>query len=214
VSEVSRGKNWVGWLTIPSVLAIAVVASVLRHIHPRLFTSEDISTFGTALTLAATLTAVRAAQASRDAAKDSRRALQLHFRPGDVRVQFHVRDPKDPNAQMPWNKLPTNPPLWISLVFWQPTQALYEVLWVGTDGETRRMKRAPHPGGEADPIRLDGLVGREESGGSGINVVAAIPHLVIRCVDDKGAADWVTDPIQAPTPVNHGIKALRFEVDN
>jgi uncharacterized NAD(P)/FAD-binding protein YdhS len=89
-------------MVLPVVALFSVAAIVARHLLPRFITSDDIAIVGAGLTLAATGLAFHAASESRDAAMESRRALQLHFRPGPVRVAFAVRDPSDPAAAKPW----------------------------------------------------------------------------------------------------------------
>jgi hypothetical protein len=212
VSSGARKNDWLFWLLIPAVLVCAAAAVVVRHQWPKLFTADDIAIFGAALTLAATITAVKAAQASRDAASDSRRALQLHFQPGDVRVEFRVRDPNNPDAKMVWNQVPDGAPLWLHLIFWQPMQSEYEIVWVDSSGRSSAPRHLRPPvGGECEPLLLDGLTGREDRSDSFPRVIAAVPKLLITCRDDRAQARWSTS-MSVPTPEELGSRALTFEL--
>jgi hypothetical protein len=201
-----------GWLILPVALAVATVLVWVSHTWSKLVTTQDIAIFAAMITFAATFTAVRAAQASRDAAEDSRRALFLHFRPGKVRIGFSTRDPSDPNAQMLYTPIPDPAPLWLSLTSWDDTEREYELVWTRDDNkaETRNVVLPAH--GEGRPVLLDGIAAREDQSGPTPEIIAAIPRLILRCRDGQTGAMWRASK-SFPTPAPLGSYALTFDLD-
>jgi hypothetical protein len=215
--DIGRRGSRVAYLIIPGVLVVAALVIFLRHQWPKLITSEDVAIFAAALTLAATVTAVRAAQASRDAAQDSRRALQLHFQPGDIRVGFQTRKPNDPNAAMPWTAVPDPALLWVTLALWAPVQAEYKLVWVDDDGQAHEHYIAigdmsPDAAAEVEPVLLKGIKAREDRSGPIVETVASIPRLSVYCRDRRVQADWQAT-FRQPDSTALGSYRLRFELE-
>ena len=209
---MERRRKWTGWLILPVVLAVATTLVWIRHARPNLITTEDIAIFAAMITFAATFTAVRAAQASRDAAEDSRRALRLHFRPGNVRIGFSTRDPGDPDAPMLYTQIPDPAPLWISLTSWDDSEREYELVWTRDDNkaETRNVVLPAH--GDGRPVLLVGIAAREDQTGPTREIIAAIPLLILRCRDDQTGALWRASK-SFPTPTPLGSYVLTFDLE-
>jgi hypothetical protein len=215
--ETGRRGSRVAYLIIPGVLVVASLVIFLRHQWPKLITSEDVAIFAAALTLAATITAVRAAQASRDAAQDSRRALQLHFQPGDIRVGFQVRKPNNLNTAMPWTAVPDPAPLWVTLALWAPVQAEYKLVWVDDDGQSHEHyipvgDMPPDAATEVEPVLLTGIKAREDRSGPVVQTLASVPMLSVYCRDRRVQADWQAT-LRQPGSTALGSYRLRFELE-
>lgn len=183
-----KRNRWATWF-LAAVAAIGITAIVVHHLRPKSITSDDISIIGTALTLAATGLAFRAAQESRDAADESRRALTLHFRPGSVRIEFRVRDPRDPETQMGWTPVPSPAPLFAVILFRDEIQDEYTLEWVDGYGATRSITVIPTPGVE-QVYKIDGVDAEEDRTGPFAQVVAAVPRLSLACRDLHVGAQW------------------------
>lgn len=203
------------WLPIITVLVVVGTAAiiVLRHKFPKAITTEDTAIVAASLTLLATIVAYWSAKESRDAATDSRRALRLHFRPGDVRIGFSVRDPNDMNAQMAYTSVPSPARLWVSLTFWPPTQSTYQVVWVGDDGQARSPRWInPPPGGDYGWLLLEGISAEETKSADGPpQIRAEVRQLKILCTDDQSGARWEASR-SWPAGSFLGSYALPFEL--
>lgn len=186
----NKGGRW-GWTIVFLVaVAISAVAAVaVRHHWSRLITTDDIAILAAAFTLAATGLAYGAARESRDAASESRRALQLHFRPGGVWVDFKIRDPHDPQAQMPYTPLPVPAHLWVSLIFQSEVQDQYELVWIDDAGQSHPRTLNPIAGVE-EHFRLDGIVGTEDRSEGPARIRAGRVRLILTCIDGHVGGKW------------------------
>lgn len=171
------------------LLSCAAALVVLRHQHPKLITSEDIAIFAAALTASTAALSFAAAREARAAASDSRRALQLHYMPANVRLGFTLRDPNDPSAQMHYVPLPNPAYLWVTLLFWGDPQEEYSFVWVDDAGQSHERTVMPVSSLEHH-IRLDGIVGREDTSGPISQIRAGDVQLKLLCKDRSTRSSW------------------------
>ncbi|MEU5904825.1 hypothetical protein [Micromonospora sp. NPDC047527] len=172
-------------------MAAGVATAVfLRHRFPKLITSEDIAITAAGITLMTALLAFASAKASQKAASESRRALQLHYQPGRIRVEFTTRDPKNPAVPA------SSPaPLRVSLVFWPGIQSAYELIWVDDDGQAHAPTHVTPPvqgevNWDAGWFLLAGVSAEEGSGQNNPRLPLGLQRLQIECRDDRLGTKW------------------------
>ncbi|MFI6078874.1 hypothetical protein ACIA5C_45925 [Actinoplanes sp. NPDC051343] len=167
--------------------------SIAAHHHWRaVIATEDIPIITGWFSVASTTLAYLSAKASKAAADDSRRALLLHFRPESVRAAFSVRDPRSPEAQMPYMKVSSPAPLWLTLTpRGQNPAETYTVVWVGDDNVPSARREVVLEPGRDEYLQLVGVAAEEDTSGAIRQTVAALSRLTIECRDNQMKAKWV-----------------------
>ncbi|WP_157517484.1 hypothetical protein [Micromonospora rifamycinica] len=194
-----------------SVVVMGAVAMIwLRHSRPKLVTEEDIGIAAAAVALITAFLTYQAASESRTAATESRRALQLHFRPSNVRLGFSVRDPGDPQSQLLSTPVSDPAPLWASMIFQGDLQDDYEVVWIDDNGVARSPRHVrPEISGQEITVQLEGIQAAEATDGFRLPI-AAIHSLKIYCKDAHSGARWCASFSSPRQPL--GSYRLRFEL--
>jgi hypothetical protein len=186
---VRMRRGWRGRFVMVLVLVAVIAGTVLviwaRHRWPKAITGEDVAIFGSGLTLASTLLAYGAASESRSAATESRRALALHYRPGEVVVRFDTRSAEVFQAD---RQLEGRLPLHAVLIFHEEFAEEYRVEWLDVGGRTRSVQLTPN--GMDQRVLLEGIEAHEVEDGPGYVPAAVIPRLTITCRDQRMGSAW------------------------
>ncbi|MBW4704615.1 hypothetical protein [Micromonospora sp. RL09-050-HVF-A] len=204
-------KRRVALFSFVSVVVVgAVVVIWLRHSRPKLVTEEDIGIAAAAVALITAFLTYQAASESRTAATESRRALQLHFRPGNCWLGFSVRDPGDPQSQLLSTPVSDPAPLWAKMIFHGDLQDDYEVVWIDDSGVARSPRHVrPEISGQEIAVKLEGIQASEATEGPR-QPIAAIHSLKIYCKDSHSGARWCASFSSPRQPL--GSYRLRFEL--
>ncbi|MGC5661696.1 hypothetical protein ACN261_15020 [Micromonospora sp. WMMD723] len=204
-------KRRVALFFFVSVVVVGAAVMIwLRHSRPKLVTEEDIGIAAAAVALITAFLTYQAASESRTAATESRRALQLHFRPSDARLSFSVRDPSDPQSQLLSTPVSDPALLWASMIFQGDLQDDYEVVWIDDSGVARSPRHVrPEFVGHEIHVKLEGIQASEATEMIR-QPVAAIHSLKIYCKDTHSGARWCAS-FSSPRQTL-GSYRLRFEL--
>ncbi|MBO4209196.1 hypothetical protein [Micromonospora echinofusca] len=207
--QISSRWRW-PWVAGLGVALGVATAIFFRHRFPKLITTEDIAITAAGITLMTALLAFASAKASQSAASESRRALQLHYQPGRIRIEFTARDPENPLVPA------SSPaPLRISLVFWPGIQSAYEMIWVDDYGRAHAPTHVTPPmqgevNWDAGWFLLADVSAAEGPGPNNPRLPLGLQMLQIECRDDQLGTKWRAFK-SWPAGSEPGVCVLSFE---